>query len=369
MKTVVVGMSGGVDSSVTAYLLKQQGYRVVGVSFLMYESRIRATDPHAPCCSLASVHDAARTAEALGIEHSVVDLRDSFSSLVVEPFVADYTKGRTPNPCILCNRHIKFPALLAHADLIGAESIATGHYALVEHDEAGQSFLKRGVDEKKDQSYVLYLLPRNILCRLLLPLGRLRKEETRAVARLLGLSAAERPESQEICFIPDGDYTGFVHRVGEPRGAGPIIHCETGKVMGQHEGIHRYTIGQRKRLPAVGSPVYVTRIDIGRNAIIIGPKEQAMKRACRVRNLSWVISPTGRADADGCLRASAKIRSMMRDRPATVCLDDEGALLTFDEPQWAPAPGQSAVFYDGDLVLGGGVIAEEAGNYGLQGHD
>lgn len=354
MKTVVVGMSGGVDSSVTAYLLKQQGYRVVGVSFLLYEARLKETYAHAPCCSLASVQDAGRTAAALGVEHTIVNLRDIFFDQVIEPFVEEYVHGGTPNPCILCNRHIKFPALIKHADSIGAEYIATGHYAQVEHDASGRMLLKKGADPQKDQSYVLYILPQTILTRLLLPLGRLRKEETRAVARLLGLAAAERPESQEICFVPDGDYTSIILGAGEPPGSGPIILAETGKTIGQHDGIHRYTIGQRKRLPAVGRPVYVVRIDPERNAVIIGSKDEAMKRTCRVRDLTWIVPPA--AHADGSLRVTAKIRSMMRDEPATVCLQEEGALLTFDEPQWAPAPGQSAVFFDGDTVLGGGII-------------
>lgn len=359
MKTVVVGMSGGVDSSVTAYLLKQQGYRVVGVSFLLYEARMREVYAHAPCCSLASVQDAGRTAAALGVEHSIINLRDGFSEQVIEPFVKEYIKGLTPNPCILCNRHIKFPALLKHADEIGAEYIATGHYARIEQDGEGHARLKKGVDDRKDQSYVLYMLTPEILDRLLLPLGKLRKEETRAVARLLGLPAAERPESQEICFIPDGDYTAFVCDAGAPSGGGPIVYSATGKVVGQHEGIHRYTIGQRKRLPAVGHPVYVTRIDAERRTVVIGPKEDAMKRACMVRDVSWIVPPSGRTDAQGCIRASAKVRSMMPDAPATVCVQEDRAVLTFDEPQWAPAPGQSAVFYDGDTVLGGGVIKAE----------
>lgn len=356
MKTVVVGMSGGVDSSVTAYLLKQQGYRVVGVSFLLHEARGNAADA-ASCCSLVAARDAGRTAAALGVEHSVVNLRDRFSEQVVDPFVGEYACGRTPNPCILCNRRIKFPALAQHADSIGAEYIATGHYAQVAHGASGRMLLKKGADVQKDQSYVLYMLPQTILARLLLPLGRLRKEETRAVARLLGLSAAERPESQEICFIPDGDYSSFILAAGRLLGSGPIILAETGKIVGRHDGIHRYTIGQRKRLPAVGRPVYVVRIDPERNAVIIGSKDEAMKRACRVRDLTWIAPPA--AHGGDSLRVTAKIRSMMRDEPAMVCLRQEDALLTFDEPQWAPAPGQSAVFYSGDVVLGGGIIREE----------
>jgi len=357
VKTVVVGMSGGVDSSVAAYLLKQQGCRVVGVSFLLYEARLKEIYDNEPCCSLASVQDAARTAAALGVEHTIVNLRDIFFDQVIEPFVAEYMSGQTPNPCIFCNRCIKFPALAQHADAIGAEYIATGHYAQVEHDASGRAALKKGVDQQKDQSYVLYTLPQTILTRLLLPLGRLRKEETRAVARLLGLAAAERPESQEICFIPDGDYASFIHGAREMPGSGPIILGETGKTVGRHDGIHRYTIGQRKRLPAVGRPVYVVRIDAERNAVIIGTKDEAMKRTCRVRDLTWIVPPA--AHAGDSLRVTAKIRSMMRDEPATVCLQEENALLTFDEPQWAPAPGQSAVFYDGDAVLGGGIISGE----------
>ncbi len=351
MSSVVVGMSGGIDSSVSAYLLKQQGYRVVGVSFLLYEARTHSVYEDIPCCSLASVHEAAQTAVALGVEHKIVNLRDAFLAKVIEPFVAAYAEGGTPNPCIFCNRLIKFPYLLKYADSVGAEYIATGHYARIVRSKQGGVELKKGVDPKKDQSYVLYALFQDVLRRLLLPLGGFTKNETRELAQSLNLAAALRPESQEICFIQDGDYGTFVDRLSH-RQPGPIIDIETNLTVGQHQGIHFYTIGQRKRLPAVGKPVYVVRIDGERNAIFIGPREMALTERCRVTNLNWLV-PTEPFFRNGStIRATAKIRSMMNDEPATVKTEENALTIIFDAPQWAPAPGQSAVLYDGDRVLG-----------------
>ncbi|HMK43773.1 MAG TPA: tRNA 2-thiouridine(34) synthase MnmA [Dissulfurispiraceae bacterium] len=355
MSSVVVGMSGGVDSSVAAFLLKQQGHRVLGVSFLLYEARLRSQYADAPCCSLASIEDAGKTAALLGVEHEVINLRDIFLAKVIEPFIAAYEQGKTPNPCILCNRFIKFPYLLKYADAHGAQYIATGHYARVSHGASGRAELKKGLDPKKDQSYALYDLGQDILQRLKLPLGGLQKDETREIAHSLNLPAALRPESQDICFVDDGDYGTFVDRLAhhEP---GPIVDLESGRTVGRHRGLHLYTIGQRKRLPALGRPVYVVRLDTTLNALFIGPREMALTLTCCAGGLRWIVPPGDFAADAGHFRATAKIRSTMPDEPAHVVIEDDGATITFDQPQWAPAPGQSAVLYDDDRVLGGGVI-------------
>lgn len=297
----------------------------------------------------------------------MVNLRDEFVSTVIEPFIHAYAKGVTPNPCILCNKNIKFPYLLKIAHERGADYIATGHYARVEHcsPEAQNrkaselphfrtSVLKKGIDLKKDQSYVLYVLTPELLDRLLLPLGEKRKEEVRQMARERNLSAARRPESQEICFIEDRYYFRFVEELtGETKG--PMIDIETGKTLGQHKGIHLYTPGQRKRLGvATGKPLYVVRIDAKSNTVYVGPREAALAREFSVDEVNWLIPPPTGTQV---FRAMVKIRSTMRDEPATLhVLDHNRVKVVYDEPQWAPAPGQAAVFYEGDVVIGGGVI-------------
>lgn len=368
MQRVIVGMSGGVDSSVTAYLLKNQGYEVQGVSFILYEARLRKT--FTGCCSMEAINDARRTAEHIGISHTEIDLRDEFMAHVIEPFIEAYSKGITPNPCILCNRHIKFPYLLKMADEKGADFIATGHYARVESAQGarvkGQGcLLKKGLDAKKDQSYVLYILRHEELNRLILPLGEKTKDEVRDIARGLNLPAAKRPESQEICFIEDRNYFKFLEKLAEHK-EGDIIDIETGNVLGRHKGVHLYTIGQRKRLGiAAGRPLFVAKIDASKNTIYVGQKEKAMIRDFGVKDINWLI-PEYRIQNTECrdFRATVKVRSMMNDEPATVLIMDSNAVkVIYDEPQWAPAPGQSAVFYDGDVVIGGGVISEIFSHY------
>ena len=356
MKKVIVGMSGGVDSSVTAYLLKEQGYSVEGISFILYEARLKNT--FTGCCSIEAINDARRTAEHMGVTHAAVDLRNEFIQKVIEPFIEAYSQGITPNPCILCNKYIKFPYLLKIADEKGADFIATGHYARVESGRGsrvkGQGcLLKKGLDAKKDQSYVLYVLRQEELSRLKLPLGEKRKDEVREIARMLNLPAAKRPESQEICFIEDRNYFKFLEHLTESK-EGPIIDVETGNILGSHKGLHLYTIGQRKRLGiATGKPLFVTRIDPSKNAIYVGPREAAMMKEFVVEDVNWLSTQEGLEH----FRATVKVRSMMKDEPATISiLDDNMAKVIYDEPQWAPAPGQSAVFYDEDTVIGGGVI-------------
>ncbi len=351
MAKVVVGMSGGVDSSVTAYLLREQGHEVAGVSFMLWEARER-TD-FRTCCSLEAINGAAETARSLGIAHTVIDVRGDFIDNVIEPFVDGYLHGITPNPCVLCNLHIKFPCLLKEAERIGAEFIATGHYARVEKVD-GHCLLKKGIDPVKDQTYFLYVLNRDTLCRLLLPLGDYRKESVREIARGLNLPAAQRPESVEICFIPEGDYPSFISNiVPEAAKPGPIIGPE-GRVLGTHKGIFNYTVGQRRGLNiSSAEPLYVIRIDPENNAVHVGSREMAFKREMRVGDLNWIAPPVS--------RITAKIRSMMRDEAAVLLMEEGKDIVTlvFDEPQWAPAPGQSAVFYRGDVVLGGGIIKRD----------
>ncbi len=357
---IIVGMSGGVDSSVAAYLLKEQGYEVEGVSFILYESRLKKV--FTGCCSTEAINDAKRTAEQIGVKHTVVDLRDEFMEKVIEPFIDTYSKGITPNPCILCNKYIKFPYLLKAADENGADFVATGHYARIDRSqetEESKVFLKRGIDDKKDQSYVLYVLRQEELNRLKLPLGEKRKDETRGIAKMLNLLAAKRPESQEICFIEDKSYFKFLEELTVPS-EGPIIDIKTNSVIGSHKGVHLYTIGQRKRLGiSAVRPFYVVKIDSSINAVYVGPKETAMTREFMVEDVNWLINhdtPTIMSK-ERKLRVTVKVRSTMKDKPADiVILDGNKVRVVYDDPQWAPALGQSAVFYDGDVVVGGGMI-------------
>jgi len=368
MKRAVVGMSGGVDSSAAAYLLKKSGYSVHGISFILYESRMRQHFGSAPCCSIASVNDAADTARALGVEHRTIDLRDEFMAQVIEPFVAAYAKGLTPNPCILCNMRIKFPYLLKAAQELGADVISTGHYAQVDHlssklmvaDIEAQTgpALKKGIDERKDQSYVLYGMRQEELSCLSLPLGCMKKSDVRILAEDLNLPSARRPESQEICFVEGRNYLSLVEGAAESA-EGPMIHILTGKELGRHKGIHRYTIGQRKRLGIESlEPMFVVRINPADNAVYVGPRETAMMKEFSVNSINWLVDiPSGLLERRGSFRAFVKVRSTMREQPATITVQaSDSANVVFDEPQWAPAPGQSAVFYIGNVVAGGGFI-------------
>jgi len=353
---VILGMSGGVDSSTAAFLLKEQGFEVQGLSILLFETRGRR-DPRS-CCSLEAVNGAAETARLIGIGHRVVNARAEFMEKVIKPFAEAYAMGQTPNPCILCNKYIKFPILLEEAEKSGAEYIATGHYARVERD--GGVLLKTARDEKKDQSYVLYELRKEELSRLLLPLGIYGKGEIRRMAKEKALPVFERPESQEICFVEGRDYLPFVHLFapGVPR-EGPI-YDESGREIGRHKGIYAYTIGQRKGLGAASpEPLYVYKIEPEKNAVHVGKRERAFFRSFTVKDLNWLVEK----DLTAPLKADIKIRSMMKPAPGTISYLGAGALkVDFDLPQWAPAPGQSAVFYDGDTVLGGGIIEQVEDN-------
>lgn len=354
MASVIVGMSGGVDSSITAYILKEQGYDVEGISFILYEARMKQT--FTGCCSIEAIKDASNTALAIGISHSSIDLREEFMEKVIEPFISAYCNGMTPNPCIMCNRHIKFPYLLKIADEKRADFIATGHYAKVELSQGSRVnsqlyLLKKGLDSKKDQSYVLYVLKKEELKRLLLPLGNKKKDDVREIAKTLNLPAAKRPESQEICFVEDNDYCRFIEGLSANT-CGEIVEAETGIVLGKHTGIHLYTIGQRKRLGiATGKPLYVTKIDPKTKIIYVGDKNLAMAHRFFVEDINWL------GEKESRFTASVKIRSTMQAEPANIEIKGENsAEITFNEPQWASAPGQSAVFYKNDIVIGGGII-------------
>jgi tRNA-specific 2-thiouridylase len=364
---VVVAMSGGVDSSVAAYLLKREGFDVIGLSFELWDRRDIPGSPNT-CCSIETVEIAKAVARKLGIDHYTVDVRDAFYRYVIENFCTSYIGGATPNPCILCNRYIKFDFLIDKAIEVGADIIATGHYARVEapghrvHNSGPGAYkgskddrilLKKGVDHRKDQSYALYVMTQEELSRVVFPLGEMTKDKTREIAKGLGLVSALRPESQEICFVGEGDYTAFIRDfASEALQPGPIINT-MGEVIGEHKGIAFYTIGQRKRLGIHSPrPSYVVDIDHQRNTIVVGSREEAMKKAFRVRDLNWISIES----LSYPIKVKVKVRSTMREEPAMIIPEGDAVMVRFDEPQWAPARGQSAVFYDGDVVIGGGII-------------
>jgi tRNA-specific 2-thiouridylase len=372
--TIAVAMSGGVDSSTVAAMLVHEGdssavsrNSVVGLTLQLWDqTRLAGRNgiPDAPkagrCCSLDDVYDARRVAEHLGIPYYVVNQQERFEQDVVRPFVAEYLAGRTPIPCSLCNNHLKFDQLLKTARSIGASRIATGHYAVNEFDpERGRWILKRPTDLAKDQTYFLFGLTQEQLARTLFPLGRMTKPEVREVARQHGLALAEKPDSQEICFIPGGDYkqflTAYLEEQGErlPETAGELV-ASTGEVLGHHEGIFNFTVGQRKGLGVSSpSPLYVLQIDPANHRVTVGADAELATRTLRARRLNWVAIP----ELTGRVRVQIKIRH--RHEPAWATLEPAGAdevVATFDEPQRAVTPGQSAVFYDGDEVLGGGWI-------------
>jgi len=366
--TIVVAMSGGVDSSTAAAMLAHSGEKVVGLTLQLWDqTRLAGRHglPDAPkagrCCSLDDVYDARRVAEHLGIPYYVVNEEEHFEREVVRPFVAEYLKGRTPIPCSLCNNFLKFDRLLKTARGIGAERIATGHYAVNEFDAArGRWILKRPTDFEKDQTYFLFGLTQEQLSRTLFPLGKLTKAEVREEARRHGLKLAEKPDSQEICFVPGGDYKQFLAAYREeqgealPESAGDLV-TSSGKVLGRHNGIFNFTVGQRKGLNVSSpTPLYVLKIDPESRRVTVGDDAELATQTLRARNLNWISIPELRRP----MRVRAKIRH--RHEPAWATLEPAGAgevTARFDEPQRAVTPGQAAVFYDGDEVAGGGWIA------------
>ena len=354
-KTALVAMSGGVDSSVAAYLLCDCGYDVTGATMRLYRSSQLGLGRAKVCCSLDDIDDARAVADELNIPFEVLDYTKDFRSEIIDRFVRVYEEGGTPNPCIDCNRVMKFGKLFEYADENGIEFIATGHYARVEYDEAkGRWLLRKALDASKDQSYVLYCLTQPQLARVRFPLGEMTKAETRALAESLGFVNARKHDSQDICFVPDGDYAGFMERyTGKAYPAGDFLDAE-GNPVGRHKGAVRYTIGQRKGLGiAMGEPVYVFAKDMERNTVSLGPEENLFKRTLYAADVNWIAI----AELTEPVRVKAKTRYRQKEQPATIYPEADGTVRAeFDEPQRAITPGQAVVFYDGDLVVGGGTI-------------
>ncbi|HKV95494.1 MAG TPA: tRNA 2-thiouridine(34) synthase MnmA [Candidatus Angelobacter sp.] len=373
-KTIAVAMSGGVDSSTVAAMLRAEGHNVVGLTMQLWNQRRLAGREGMPeqvqgrCCSIDDVYDARRVAEDLGIPYYVVNHEERFERDVVRPFIDEYLSGRTPIPCSLCNNHLKFDQLLITARQIGADLLATGHYARCEFSpERNRWLLRRAADPAKDQTYFLFGLTQDQLSRTRFPLGEMRKPEVRELARHHGLALAEKPDSQEICFVPGGDYKRFIDAYlaeqGEqlPDTSGELVTAG-GEVLGRHEGVHNFTVGQRKGLGvATGSPLYVININGAEGKVTVGGNDDLLARTLIARDLNWIAIDglCGGPEAHAPLRVQAKIRH--RHEPAPAILEpaaNNEVRVTFNEPQRAITPGQAVVFYEGDLVIGGGWIAE-----------
>jgi tRNA-specific 2-thiouridylase len=365
-QTIAVAMSGGVDSSTVAAMLRAEGHNVIGLTMQLWNQRRLAGHEGMPesvqgrCCSLDDVYDARRVAETLGIPYYVVNHEERFERDVVRPFVQEYVSGRTPIPCSLCNNHLKFDQLLIVARQVGADALATGHYARVEFDQPSSRWrLLRPADRAKDQTYFLFGLTQEQLSRTIFPLGNLTKPDVREKARQQGLALAEKPDSQEICFVPGGDYKTFLdaylaeQNQSLPDTAGELV-TTSGEVIGEHSGIHNFTVGQRKGLGvATGSPLYVLQIKGDARQVVVGNEDQLYSRTLRTHRSNLISAE----DLDQPMRVTVKIRH--KHQPAPAVIERAGSdeiLATFDEPQRAITPGQAAVFYDGDVVVGGGWI-------------
>jgi len=350
---IVVAMSGGVDSSVAAALLAEQGHDVIGVSMQLYD-QTEGQIGFGTCCTIDDLHDARRVAAAIGIPHYILNFENRFDEQVVSNFIREYAAGRTPIPCAHCNSDLKFATLLERALGFGAEALATGHYARVERGADGQFVLRRGLDPAKDQSYFLFSLTQEQLARASFPVGHLDKDRVRDQARRLNLRVASKPDSQEICFVPDGNYAGFIERAApELKRPGAIVNRE-GTLLGTHAGVHRFTIGQRKGLGLSASePLYVLELRPAASEVVVGPREALGRTTLTASQLNWV---SGVAPLDW-RRVTAQIRHRHDAAPGRVrAIDVSRAELEFDEPQTAVTPGQAVVFYDGEVVLGGGWI-------------
>jgi len=376
-------MSGGVDSSLAAFLLKQEGYRVVGISMKLWDFKEVGGEPHPDgrCCSLEALNDARAVCQMMGIHHYVVDITDDFKKEVIFNFVDEYTKGRTPNPCIICNTRIKWESLWKKACSLGANFISTGHYARIQFDEKLKRFLLlKGVDSSRDQSYALWGLSQKDLSQTIFPLGELTKKQVRTLAKEYGLKVAEREESQEICFVTDDDYPRFIKEWVDSEGQalnqngsgqgkkiqpGPIFNSK-GEKIGEHEGIPFYTIGQRRGLKiAMGRPLYVVRIDAEKNAIYVGENEELFKSSFVVTNVNWIAFD----NLDKEIDCEIKIRYQHDLQKGKIYpLTEDQVMIKFNQPERAITPGQSAVFYQGEVVLGGGVIEKVVNGWsGLNG--
>ena len=368
---IAVAMSGGVDSSAAAALLHEEGHELVGFTMQLWNQRrglsVDENGESMPsrCCSLDDVYDARRVAEELGFPFYVLNLERDFESAVVEPFVESYLEGETPIPCVACNSRLKFAALDRMARSVGCDKVATGHYARVEYDEAAKRYrLLRGRDERKDQTYFLWELTQDQLSRSMFPLGEMSKSEARELARRHALNVAEKKESQEICFVPDGDYAGFIERYLEAEGReserparGEIVDT-AGRVVGEHEGVHRYTTGQRRGLGISRPlPLYVVGVEPEANRVVVGNEEELLSSEFTAAGVNWITFDDPQQD----VRADVRIRYRHTEAPATITpLADGRARVHFDQPQRAITPGQACVFYRGDEVVGGGWIVKNS---------
>jgi len=345
----LIGMSGGVDSSVAAYLMLQDGYSCVGATMRLYTGQDKV------CCSLENVEDARAVAARLGIPFHILDYSENFRSLVMDHFTSSYESGLIPNPCIECNRHLKFDKFLQGAFSLDCDCIVTGHYARI-REKGGRYLLRKAVDEAKDQTYFLYALTQQQLQHARFPLGELTKADARVIAEQQGFLNAKKRDSQDICFIPDGDYLAFLQRyTGKTYPAGPYLDLN-GNTVGTHKGAVAYTLGQRKGLNlAMGEPVYVCAKDMEKNTVTVGPNEALYRTTLLANDWNWIAIDSLTAP----IRVSAKARSRMAEQPATVYPEQNGfARVVFDQPQRALTPGQAIVLYDGDTVIGGGTITE-----------
>lgn len=355
MEKVLIAMSGGVDSSVAALLMKQHGYDCVGATMKLFGNEELGLKKEHSCCSLDDVEDARAVAIRLGIPYYVFNFSDRFEECVIRRFVDAYESGKTPNPCIDCNRFLKFEALFRRARELGCDRIVTGHYANIVFDGvSGRYLLKKAADPAKDQSYVLWSMTQDQLAHTLFPLNQLSKEETRRLAEENGFLNAKKHDSQDICFVPDGDYAGFVERyTGKVYPEGDFL-TEDGKIIGRHRGIIRYTVGQRRGLGlALPEPLYVCKLDTEQNAVILGKNDELFSRELTAGEINLIAAPR----IEGEIRLKAKVRYRQREEWATVSQPDDNTIrVVFDEPQRAITKGQSVVLYDGDTVFGGGII-------------